>query len=95
MSRLMKAMILKEPKPIEEKPLQHVELPIPEPGPGEVLVGRAPEREGRAEKPDKEEGDGQSVNRNPFRHVRQPPMAHCAVRLLSPGSGCAVRDQAA
>jgi len=38
MSRLMKAMILKEPKPIEEKPLQPVELPIPEPGPGEVLV---------------------------------------------------------
>ncbi len=38
MPRLMKAMILKEPKPIEEKPLQLVELPIPEPGPGEVLV---------------------------------------------------------
>ena len=34
----MKAMILKTPKPIEEKPLELVDLPAPEPGPGEVLV---------------------------------------------------------
>jgi len=34
----MKAMILKTPKPIEEKPLELVEAPVPEPGPGRVLV---------------------------------------------------------
>ena len=34
----MKAMILKAPKPIEEKPLELVDVPLPEPGPGQVLV---------------------------------------------------------
>jgi propanol-preferring alcohol dehydrogenase len=34
----MKAMILKAPKPIEEKPLELAEVPVPEPGPGQVLV---------------------------------------------------------
>jgi len=34
----MKAMILKAPKPIEEKPLELVDVPLPEPGPGRVLV---------------------------------------------------------
>ncbi|HER42931.1 MAG TPA: zinc-binding alcohol dehydrogenase family protein [Candidatus Eisenbacteria bacterium] len=34
----MKAMILKAPKPIEEKPLEHSHVPVPEPGPGQVLV---------------------------------------------------------
>jgi len=34
----MKAMMLKAPKPIEEKPLELVDAPVPEPGPGQVLV---------------------------------------------------------
>ena len=34
----MKAMILESPAPLEEKPLRLVESPIPEPGPGEVLL---------------------------------------------------------
>lgn len=34
----MKAMILRQPKPVEEKPLEPVDLPAPEPGPGEILV---------------------------------------------------------
>ncbi len=34
----MKAMILKAPRPIEEKPLELTEVPVPDPGPGRVLV---------------------------------------------------------
>jgi alcohol dehydrogenase, propanol-preferring len=34
----MKAMILTKPGPAESAPLQCVELPVPEPGPGEVLI---------------------------------------------------------
>jgi D-arabinose 1-dehydrogenase-like Zn-dependent alcohol dehydrogenase len=34
----MRAMRLVEPRPVTEKPLRLVELPIPRPGPGEVLV---------------------------------------------------------
>ena len=34
----MKAMMLQKPMPIEEKPLELVDVPVPEPGPGEVLV---------------------------------------------------------
>jgi len=34
----MRAMLLKEISPIEENPLQMTELPVPEPGPKEVLV---------------------------------------------------------
>lgn len=34
----MKAMILKEPKPIEKNPLQEVEMPIPKPGPNDVQI---------------------------------------------------------
>jgi propanol-preferring alcohol dehydrogenase len=34
----MKAMILKEQGPIEEKPLELVDVPVPEPGPGQVLM---------------------------------------------------------
>ena len=34
----MKAMILENPAPIEQKPLKLVEIPIPKPGPGEILV---------------------------------------------------------
>ena len=34
----MKAMVLKAPKPIEEKPLELTDIPVPEPGPGHVLI---------------------------------------------------------
>jgi propanol-preferring alcohol dehydrogenase len=34
----MKAMILERQGPIEEKPLELVDVPVPEPGPGQVLV---------------------------------------------------------
>ena len=34
----MKAMLLRETKPIEERPLELVELPLPGPGPGEVRL---------------------------------------------------------
>ena len=38
MGETMKAMILEKPAPIESKPLKLVELPVPEPGYGEILV---------------------------------------------------------
>lgn len=34
----MKAMLLREPKPVEERPLELADLPLPEPGPGEIRV---------------------------------------------------------
>jgi propanol-preferring alcohol dehydrogenase len=34
----MKAMMFKSPAPIEERPLELVDIPVPEPGPGEILV---------------------------------------------------------
>lgn len=34
----MKAMVLGEPRPVEQKPLEWTELPTPEPGPGEVRL---------------------------------------------------------
>jgi propanol-preferring alcohol dehydrogenase len=34
----MKAMILREPAPIEEEPLELADLPLPEPGPGQVRL---------------------------------------------------------
>jgi len=34
----MKAMILREARPIEEKPLEEVEVPEPTPGPGEIRI---------------------------------------------------------
>ncbi len=34
----MKAMVLREPKPVEEKPLELTDLPQPEPGPGQVRL---------------------------------------------------------
>jgi len=34
----MKAMVLREPKPVEEDPLVLVELPVPEPQPGQVRL---------------------------------------------------------
>ena len=34
----MKAMLLRQPKPIDERPLELVELPRPHPGPGEILI---------------------------------------------------------
>ena len=34
----MKAMVLKEISPIEKEPLKMIDLPIPVPGPGEILV---------------------------------------------------------
>jgi propanol-preferring alcohol dehydrogenase len=34
----MKAMLLREPKPAEERPLESAELPRPEPGPGEIRL---------------------------------------------------------
>jgi len=34
----MKAMLLREPRPIEERPLEMADLPMPEPGPGEIRV---------------------------------------------------------
>jgi propanol-preferring alcohol dehydrogenase len=34
----MRAMVLRDPAPIETRPLAVVDLPVPEPGPGEVLV---------------------------------------------------------
>jgi propanol-preferring alcohol dehydrogenase len=34
----MKAMLLREPKPVEERPLELVDLPLPEPAPGEVRL---------------------------------------------------------
>ena len=34
----MKAMILKSTAPIEEKPLELVDLPTPEPGPKQIKV---------------------------------------------------------
>ncbi|MGD2104201.1 MAG: zinc-dependent alcohol dehydrogenase family protein [Anaerolineae bacterium] len=34
----MRAMILREPAPIEDKPLELVELPLPEPGPGQIRL---------------------------------------------------------
>jgi propanol-preferring alcohol dehydrogenase len=35
----MRAMVLKRNAPIEDSPLEAVDLPDPEPGPGEILVG--------------------------------------------------------
>ena len=37
-AKTMRAMILREQGPIEEKPLELAELPVPEPGSGQVLV---------------------------------------------------------
>ncbi len=34
----MKAIILEKPAPIEDKPLKVADLPVPDPGPGRVLV---------------------------------------------------------
>jgi len=34
----MKAMLLREPAPIEEEPLELADLPLPEPGPGQVRL---------------------------------------------------------
>lgn len=34
----MKAMILNKPAPVGEEPLELVDFPVPEPGPGEILV---------------------------------------------------------
>lgn len=34
----MKAMIREHPSPVEQKPLKLAELPIPEPGPGQILI---------------------------------------------------------
>jgi len=34
----MKAMILRAFKPVEERPLERADLPVPKPGPGELLV---------------------------------------------------------
>lgn len=34
----MRALLLREPKPVEEGPLSFAELPIPEPGPGQILL---------------------------------------------------------
>jgi len=34
----MKAMLLREPQPAEERPLEPADLPTPEPGPGEIRV---------------------------------------------------------
>ncbi len=34
----MKAMILREPAPIEDQPLQLTDLPLPEPGPGQIRI---------------------------------------------------------
>ena len=34
----MRAMQLREPRPVEESPLEPVELPVPEPGPGQVRL---------------------------------------------------------
>ncbi|MFN3652994.1 MAG: zinc-dependent alcohol dehydrogenase family protein [Armatimonadota bacterium] len=34
----MRAMLLRSPRPVVEAPLELVELPVPEPGPGEVLI---------------------------------------------------------
>ena len=34
----MKAMVLPQPGPVESAPLQLMELPIPKPGPGEILI---------------------------------------------------------
>jgi propanol-preferring alcohol dehydrogenase len=36
--RGMRAMILREPKPVEQAPLEWVDLPTPEPGPGEIRL---------------------------------------------------------
>ena len=38
MKRTMRAMILKKAMPIERDPLELAELPVPEPGPGEILL---------------------------------------------------------
>jgi propanol-preferring alcohol dehydrogenase len=34
----MRAMLLREPKPAEERPLELADLPLPEPGPGEIRL---------------------------------------------------------
>jgi propanol-preferring alcohol dehydrogenase len=34
----MKAQVLKKPGPIESEPLETAELPVPQPGPGEILI---------------------------------------------------------
>ena len=34
----MKAMVLRNPAPIEEKPLKLTDLPLPEPGPGQIRI---------------------------------------------------------
>ncbi|MFH1141790.1 MAG: alcohol dehydrogenase catalytic domain-containing protein, partial [Chloroflexota bacterium] len=34
----MKALLLKKPAPIEQSPLEVLELPLPEPGPTEILL---------------------------------------------------------
>ena len=35
---MMKAMVLKEPRPVEQDPLELVEVPVPEPGPDDVRL---------------------------------------------------------
>jgi len=34
----MKAMVLRQTKPVEEKPLEKADLPLPQPGPGEIRL---------------------------------------------------------
>ena len=34
----MKAMVVEKPAPIESDPLHAIDAPVPEPGPGEILV---------------------------------------------------------
>jgi alcohol dehydrogenase, propanol-preferring len=34
----MKAMLLEQTRPVQEKPLIQTEIPVPEPGPGEILI---------------------------------------------------------
>ena len=34
----VQAMVLREVRPVEENPLEEASLPVPEPGPGEVLI---------------------------------------------------------
>jgi propanol-preferring alcohol dehydrogenase len=37
----MKAQILRAPKPVEERPLELADLPVPRPGPGQIRIGVA------------------------------------------------------
>ena len=34
----MKAMLVRSPRPVDDRPLEPVELPTPQPGPGEILI---------------------------------------------------------